>query len=113
MGKTFEYTLTIRFQDGLDSEKVEALSKAVKKAFDNRLGQMIDRSDKLGVHIFEGDEIFYNCLYEGLAIIGTDPEVLPYLSSCSWKDNTDPEESYEVLPSMRKWYDRLLAENEI
>ena len=42
MGKTFEYTLTIRFQDGLDSEKIEVLSKAVKKAFDNRLGQMID-----------------------------------------------------------------------
>ena len=63
MDKTFEYTLTIRFQDGLDSEKIEALSKAVKKAFDNKLGQMIDCSEAPGIHVFEGDEIFYNCMY--------------------------------------------------
>ncbi len=71
---------------------------------------MIDRSDEPGVHVFEGDEIFYNCLYEGLALIGTDPEVLPYLSSCYWKDNVDPEESYEVLPSMQKWYKKIQEE---
>ena len=63
MGKPFEYTLTIRFQDGLDSEKIEVLSKAVKKAFDNRLGQMIDCPEEPGIHVFEGNEIFYNCMY--------------------------------------------------
>ena len=47
----------------MDSDKIEVLSKSVKKAFDNRLGQMIDCPEEPGIHVFEGNEIFYNCMY--------------------------------------------------
>lgn len=96
----FQYAVRI----ALKAEAVPDAGERIRKCFSNYLGKAEDISKDPGEMLFAGDEPLWNCLGEGMQLIGDHLDLIDSLEYCWWIDRDNMGETYDVVDDMRKWY---------
>ena len=96
----FQYAVRIALKDGISDD----IKGRIMACFDNYLGKADDseNSDEL---LFAGDEPLWNCLGEGMQLIGDHLDLIDSLAYCWWIDRDNMGETYDVVDEMRELYE--------
>lgn len=94
------YKSVISFRENTSAEKLEQLTKVADLAFDNRAGQVKNRSTLPYLLSYEGDENDFGCLNLGLMSLWDDKDFLSHVNAWEWIDEEEPDESCDVLKEM-------------
>lgn len=105
----FQYAVRI----ALKADAVPDAAQRIRKCFDNYLGKAEDLSKKPDEMLFAGDEPLWNCLGEGMQLIGDHKDLIDSLAYCWWIDRDNMGETYNVVDEMREWYEKDRADGYI
>ena len=98
----FQYAVRIALKDGISDD----IKGRIMACFDNYLGKADDISENPDELLFAGDEPLWNCLGEGMQLIGDHMDLINSLRYCWWIDRDNMGETYDVIDDMRKCYDK-------
>lgn len=98
----FQYAVRSALKDGVSDD----LRTRIVACFDNYLGKTDNISENPDELLFAGDESLWNCLCEGMQLIGDHMNLIDSLRYCWWIERDNMEETYDVVDDMRKWYDK-------
>lgn len=98
----FQYAVRIVIREGAAPD----VKDRIRKCFDNYLGKADDISENPDELLFAGDEPLWNCLCEGMQLIGDHMDLIDSLRYCWWIERDNMGETYDVVDDMRKWYDK-------
>jgi hypothetical protein len=90
------YQTVIAFKDGLTGDDLKELREMCDRAFNNRAGRAVGRSDAAGRLIYEGGEALYGCLSLGVFNLGEVNVFKAAVSKWEWID-AEPDESCDML----------------
>lgn len=105
----FQYAVRIALRNGTASD----VKDRIRKCFDNHLGKAEDISKDPYEMLFAGDEPLWNCLGEGMQLIGDHKDLIDSLRYCWWIDRDNMGETYDVVGEMREWYEKDRADGYI
>lgn len=97
----FQYAVRIALKDGISDD----IRERIIACFDNYLGKADDISENPDELLFAGDEPLWNCLGEGMQLIGDHMDLINSLRYCWWIDRDNMGETYDVIDDMRKCYE--------
>ena len=95
----FQYAVRI----ALKADAVSDAKDRIRKCFDNYLGKAEDLSKNPDEILFAGNEPLWNCLGEGMQLIGDHLDLIDSLAYCWWIDRDNMGETYDVVDEMREW----------
>lgn len=95
------YKSVIDIRREIPSEKLRILAAMADKAFNNRAGQLKNKSDSLYRLFYEGEESQFGCLQLGMLALEKEDDFLSCVSAWTWIDEEDPEENEDILAEMR------------
>lgn len=101
----FEYAVRIALKD----DAVPDARERIIACFDNYLGKAENISDGIDELLFAGDEPLWNCLGEGMLLIGDHLDLIDSLAYCWWIDRDNMGETYDVVDDMKECYEEDLA----
>ncbi|MBO8469983.1 MAG: hypothetical protein IAA72_09405 [Spirochaetes bacterium] len=90
----FQYAVRIALREGAAPDTKDR----IRKCFDNYLGTAEDLSKN-------PDEMLWNCLGEGMQLIGDHLDLIDSLAYCWWIDRDNMGETYDVVDEMRELYE--------
>lgn len=96
----FQYAVRIALKAGTSDD----IRNRIIACFDNYLGKTDDISKDPDEMLFAGDEPLWNCLGEGMQLIGDHLDLIDSLAYCWWIDRDNMGETYDVIDDMRKCY---------
>lgn len=96
----FQYAVRIALKAGTSDD----IRDRIIACFDNYLGKADDISENPDELLFADDEPLWNCLGEGMQLIGDHLDLIDSLAYCWWIDRDNMGETYDVIDDMRKWY---------
>ena len=102
----FQYAVRI----ALKADAVSDAKDRIRKCFDNYLGKAEDLSKNPDEILFAGNEPLWNCLGEGMQLIGDHKDLIDSLAYCWWIDRDNMGETYDVVDEMREWYEKDRAD---
>ena len=102
----FQYAVRIALREGAAPD----VKDRIRKCFDNYLGKAEDLSKNTDEMFFAGDESLWNCLGEGMQLIGDHKDLIDSLAYCWWIDRDNMGETYDVVDEMREWYEKDRAD---
>ena len=97
----FQYAVRIALKDGVSDD----LRARIVACFDNYHGKADNISENPDELLFAGDEPLWNCLGEGMQLIGDHLDLIDSLAYCWWIDRDNMGETYDVVDEMRELYE--------
>ena len=97
----FQYAVRIALKEGSAPDAKDR----IRKCFDNYLGKADDISKNPDEMLFVGDEPLWNCLGEGMQLIGDHGDLIDSLRYCWWIDRDNKDETYDVIDDMKSCYE--------
>jgi hypothetical protein len=94
------YKTAITFKDSLPVTDLEVLRAACEKAFDNRGGRAVGRSETTNRIIFEGEDSLFGCLQLGIVALNKTKGFRGCVSAWEWIDEEEPDESCDILKEL-------------
>ena len=97
----FQYAVRIALKDEATADQ----KKRIIACFDNYLGKADNISDDPEQLLFAGDEPLWNCLGEGMQLIGDHMDLINSLRYCWYIERDNMGETYDVVDEMRELYE--------
>ena len=94
------YKSIIDIRREVPKEKLDILVAMANKAFNNRAGQVKNRSNSPYRLSYEGEESQFGCLQLGMLTLEKEKEFLACVSAWNWIDEEEPEENEDILAEM-------------
>lgn len=94
------YKSVIDIRREISSDKLSALIAMADTAFNNRAGQVKNKSNLPYRLSYEGEESQFGCLQLGMLALEKEDDFLSYVSAWKWIDEEEPEENEDILAEM-------------
>jgi hypothetical protein len=91
------YSTVITLKSEIPDDVLHSLRNVIERAFDNRAGQVDNRSNNPLEYIFYGDESLRTCLHLGNFTLKDTNDIRNYIGSWQWIDTDDPDESCNIF----------------
>lgn len=95
------YKSVIDIQKGISEELLETLKDIAEKAFNNRMGKVLNVSENPYCLVYAGEEEERACLEIGMLILKKNLLFLQNINSWQWIDE-DPSENCDLLKLFTK-----------
>lgn len=92
------YRVIIELKKDISEDVLKKLTEDINKAFDNRLGKILNSHVGSCYHFeFVGEEEEFSCLQIGLLALGDEKAFMSNVEVWEWTDDDEPEEAENLI----------------